>query len=110
MANQTSLKNIRQFKNDNPILSDLKPHMGNSWVRHKQLLESESADGFPILSEFWNLKCEILELGTRSLIPESENFHSNIRKKFPILIWRSSLKVFHNAYLDSSSKDMPIVW
>lgn len=66
MANQTSLKNTRQFKNDNPILSDLKPHMGNSWVRHKQLLESESADGFPILSEFWNLKCEILELGTCS--------------------------------------------
>lgn len=66
MANQTSLKNTRQFKIDNPILSDLKPHMGNSWVKHKQLLESESADGFPILSKFLNLKCEILQSGTCS--------------------------------------------
>ena len=97
-----SLKEKLKAKNktlrvDMPFLIDArfyrmkKPQIGNSWARHKQLSESESADGLPILSEFWNLKSEILESDTSSYrnrkIPIAIS-----EKKFPMIVWRCSLK------------------
>ena len=55
-----------------PLLIDvqfyriLKPQIGRFWVSHKQLSELGNADWFAILSEFWDLKSEILESDTSS--------------------------------------------
>ena len=41
-----------------------KRQIGNSWVRHKHLSESENANSYPNLLEFWN--SQVIELDTSS--------------------------------------------